>query len=171
MLRLFVTRVSRSGPRQEVGAGDNVPGRHFRWKKGAADGLSRMHLKSRERGTFRLAPGRHSPMSGPCSRCAAHTWSRFGHPWFITTVASFLYSLLPPYKTRRSHMQQHTVANVRRGPTAFATNRVIEGSPYCSESYSVNPCSKIFTNVLFLKLRECQLECDTARTWHVYLPY
>jgi len=39
------TLVLPTGPRQGEGRGGNVPGRHFWWKEGIANGLSRMNVK------------------------------------------------------------------------------------------------------------------------------
>ena len=47
-------------------------------------------------------------------------------------------------------MQQQNVVNLRSGPTAFATNRIIEGSP----SYSFRI---IFSEAMLQKIEKCTI--------------
>ena len=62
----------------------------------------------------------------------------------------FLWQKLSTFQTQRGRMQQQNVVNIRPGPTAFATTRVVEGRP-SSELRLAKRCSGIFRNV-FLKL-------------------
>jgi len=57
------------------------------------------------------------------------------------------------FQVQGGRLQQQNVVNVRPGPTAFATNRVIEGSP---SSFRIIFSEAMIRNILFLKLSVSQ---------------
>ena len=60
---------------------------------------------------------------------------------------------LSTFQVQRGRLQQQNVVNVMPGPTAFATNCVIEGSP---SSFRVIFSEAMIRNILFLKLSVSQ---------------
>ena len=80
--------------------------------------------------------------------------------------------ILSTFQVQRGRLQQQNVVNVRPAPTEFATNRLVEGfvfpnyiqwrdvPKYSEMCFWSSACHKGY-----------QLECDTTRTWQVYMPY
>ena len=57
---------------------------------------------------------------------------------------------LSTFQVQRGRLQQQNVVNVRPGPTAIATNRVIEGSP--SSSFRI-----IFSVAMLRNVQKCTI--------------